>query len=86
MSMLQNQIIQLSILLQNETELHQITRSLLDQSRSSGRTWERAYSNLLAEMEFTLLQLSGAEARVNQLTNENSRLNQTINQVSTLPP
>jgi hypothetical protein len=78
-SILQNQITQLSILLQNETEVHQITYSLLNQSRASSQTWENAYTKLLAELDFAYIQLSSAEVKVNQLTNENRRLNFTIN-------
>lgn len=74
-----HQLTQLSLLLQNEKEVHQMTCTILDQSRAFSRKIEDAFTAVLAELDFVYIQLSGANAMVNQLTNENRRLNLTMN-------
>lgn len=66
-------------LLNQETENHRITKTLLSQHHSSTQDWERACINSQAQLHQVLVKLATAESKNQQLISENARLNMTIN-------
>jgi wobble nucleotide-excising tRNase len=66
-------------LLNQETENHRITKTLLSQHHSSTQDWERACTNSQAQLHQVLVKLAAAESKNQQLSSENARLNMTIN-------
>ncbi|KAI7776005.1 hypothetical protein LA080_006031 [Diaporthe eres] len=69
-------------LLNQETENHRITKTLLSQHHSSTQDWERACINSQAQLHQVLVKLATAESKNQQLISENARLNMTINNLT----
>ncbi|KAJ0123521.1 hypothetical protein J7T55_011986 [Diaporthe amygdali] len=72
------QIQKLMQLLEQETEAHRFTKSLLLQSQTCQQSWERAFRIAQAEIQCNQIKLSALETRVQQLTTENGRLNMVV--------
>lgn len=66
-------------LINQETENHRITKTLLSQHHSSTQDWERACTTSQAQLHQVQVKLAVAESKNQQLMSENARLNMTIN-------